>query len=541
MSEFDTIKSYLVGLGFQIDNPSYSKMKQTLTELSRTVESVTTGMTKQFVRSSTVIVGALASVTAATTGLLDKVAQLDLGYQKFAMRMYMGTQAAKQFKIATDALGESLEDISWNPELRERYKKLMNLSAGMNTPDDAGAQLKYIRDIRFEFTRLKVEATYGMQWVGYYLIKFLGGPLGSVKGTLEKMNDWLTVNMPRWTSKIAEFLAWGTELFINLLRPIKLAATGLSELWELMGPTGRAVVLSLGIVLASVFAPFTTAVIGAILLFDDFMAYLDGRKSNNVLAPIWQATIDALNIVEKIIFKIGVTIDMMRQGKWHEISKSVDRMFFGKKDYNKNEIDDAMELFKGIDANKPEGLKGTGTPAPLGYNAPGGLAGIARAETGGIANPYTAKNPGSTAYGKYQILKGSWNDWAPESGLGKNAPMTPENQEIVANFKYSQYLKKYNGNQQLAAVAWNQGPGVADQFVRGDYSRLADVNSYVQKATGSAFNVGGITVNVAQTNASPQEIAKATASAVQEQMRQNEKLYGHKTALSNREFAGVRG
>ena len=65
--------------------------------------------------------------------------------------------------------------------------------------------------------------------------------------------------------------------------------------------------------------------------------------------------------------------------------------------------------------------------------APPGLSrfmdAIGQVESGGS---YTAKNPTSGAYGKYQIMPSNWPAWAKQYLGSSTAKQTPANQEKVA-------------------------------------------------------------------------------------------------------------
>lgn len=125
-----------------------------------------------------------------------------------------------------------------------------------------------------------------------------------------------------------------------------------------------------------------------------------------------------------------------------------------------------------------------------------GLAGIGSFESGG---KYTAEHPTSKAYGKYQIMPSNWGPWAKEAGLPADAPKTPENQEIVANFKYNQYLERFGGDDQLAATAWFAGPSAAQRLMNGDTTVLSKsdangttVEQYIMRTTGREFGAEGM-------------------------------------------------
>ena len=70
---------------------------------------------------------------------------------------------------------------------------------------------------------------------------------------------------------------------------------------------------------------------------------------------------------------------------------------------------------------------------------------------------YGAVNGRTGASGKYQIMSDNWPSWAEEAGLSADAPMTPENQEIVARHKLREYYDKYGARG--AAIAWYGGEG----------------------------------------------------------------------------------
>ena len=82
---------------------------------------------------------------------------------------------------------------------------------------------------------------------------------------------------------------------------------------------------------------------------------------------------------------------------------------------------------------------------------------IAGQESGG---DYGAVNERTGASGKYQIMPENWPAWAEEAGIGADAEMTPENQEIVARFKLGQYYDKYGARD--AAIAWYGGEGAIE-------------------------------------------------------------------------------
>jgi hypothetical protein len=97
-------------------------------------------------------------------------------------------------------------------------------------------------------------------------------------------------------------------------------------------------------------------------------------------------------------------------------------------------------------------LIGVLAPTATFASDPPGLArfmyALGRAESGGR---YTARNPASGAYGKYQIMPSSWRAWADRYLGDPNARPTPANQEIVATAKVRAL---YSGLQSWRRVAY---------------------------------------------------------------------------------------
>lgn len=112
-------------------------------------------------------------------------------------------------------------------------------------------------------------------------------------------------------------------------------------------------------------------------------------------------------------------------------------------------------------------------------------AGAIRAIESGNGNPagnYTVRTKAkdSTASGAYQITNTTWGNYKGYKSA-KDAP--PEIQDEFFNKVFGDYIKKF-GSPQLAALAWFQGPGVAQKAKSGDKSVLAKTDSLGTSANG---------------------------------------------------------
>lgn len=99
------------------------------------------------------------------------------------------------------------------------------------------------------------------------------------------------------------------------------------------------------------------------------------------------------------------------------------------------------------------------------------ISAISGQESGSNSN---AVNPDSGAYGEFQIMPENWPSWSQEAGLSPNAERTPENQRLVARYKFQQYLNDF-GSPELVAAAWYAGPGYAQSLK--DSKPLYDPNT----------------------------------------------------------------
>ena len=81
------------------------------------------------------------------------------------------------------------------------------------------------------------------------------------------------------------------------------------------------------------------------------------------------------------------------------------------------------------------------------------MGGLAQQESGGR---YTARNPSSGAYGKYQIMPFNWPSWARRYLRHSTAPQTPRNQERVAAGRLTDLYRAY-GAWERAAYWWLTG------------------------------------------------------------------------------------
>ncbi len=232
----NVLESYLVSLGFAVNQPELNKFKTALKDAGATAERHTSGIIGQFVKWQSVIVGSFAAVGLATVGMMDKVAQADLGFQVTAQKMFISTEAARRLSIATKELGYSLADIAWNPELRERFRELWGLQGTLEKqrPADFEQTMSRIRDVRFEFSKVSVILQNVAMQLSATLYKALGGDafLAKLRGWVE----WLVSHTPQITQ-------WLASVLVPILKD---AWRVLQDVWKVVEKLGEAFLRIIG-------------------------------------------------------------------------------------------------------------------------------------------------------------------------------------------------------------------------------------------------------------------------------------------------------
>ena len=210
---------YLVRVGFDSDPAGYAKFKATLADASATVSRHTDKIVNGLFGvqnalkvinyaffAQNAIVGGFAAIDGGILSLAEHVADADLGFQLYATRMHMTAGAAKSLKVATDALGYSLDEIAWNSELLHRFEALEVLQSTLSKQMDPDFEknMQGIRDLGFELTKLRVEGEYIASNVVSQLFKGLDGE-GALK-KLENVNNWITSHLPEITQFFTQHL-----------------------------------------------------------------------------------------------------------------------------------------------------------------------------------------------------------------------------------------------------------------------------------------------------------------------------------------------
>jgi hypothetical protein len=224
----NVLRSYLVSLGFAINQPQLQQFNNSLKQAADLVASHAGGMAASVAKMEVAIVTTFTTISAAVIAFADHVASADQQYRLFGLHMFMTKESAQKLKIATDSLGASMGEITWDPELHARALMLFDDVDRLQKQLGPGfdSAMMTIRDMRFEWTRFSNEVGFlGRQFIVSLLAKF-GMSVDDVLVKLRDFNAWFQDHIPEIGDKLADFLV-----------PI------LKDTWEILKSLGGAVAL----------------------------------------------------------------------------------------------------------------------------------------------------------------------------------------------------------------------------------------------------------------------------------------------------------
>jgi len=247
-------------------------------------------------------------------------------------------QATKAFTLASETMGNSLQEIAWNVELREKYFDLVDQVNKLEVSREDREMLRQVRDIGHEFDRLKLAGKLSLEQIAIHLLNLNKGGVAELKSQLRSFTETIFEKIPIWTKQLAEFLDVPIKLALTVIRflgDVKDVAVPvlstiwnwLIKIWDMMAPWSKQLVILSGLLIA-VFSPVlgpiaavTVALTAFFLLLEDFYAYCDGRKSSELLEPFWEFAEFLKFTLQKTILSVIVIADHLwtaLKGKKHE-------------------------------------------------------------------------------------------------------------------------------------------------------------------------------------------------------------------------------
>jgi hypothetical protein len=306
----ETIKDYLVSLGFAVDKSSYNEATKVMDEAGQSVTKFAGKAVTQFATAGAAVVSFAVTATIGIAKFLDGLGKAAIQNEILARQLWTTEQNAMAFNATLKAMGVELKDLYLSPTLMNQFMELRKEAASLPPPADYKTEMQLIQSVSFEFTRMKLEATYAMQWIGYYLVKYMSGPIEQVKKLLQDINGVIIKEMPSWTKTVAQVMSWFAQFGITTVRAIKDVlrvfddiGQGIPKNIKLIGGA----LAALGLIIET--GPIGMMIAGftlLILLINDFYTYLDGGDS--LLGPFWKKMQDAIGSFQGAIDSVKTSV-----------------------------------------------------------------------------------------------------------------------------------------------------------------------------------------------------------------------------------------
>lgn len=350
----ETIKSYLVSLGFSVDSNSYNQATKAIGSVEQGIAKFAGSAVTKFALATTAVVSFVAASSIGIAKFIGDLAKADLENEKLARQLWMSKDAAAAYNNTLKAMGVTLQDLYLSPELMRDFQQLNQQAKNLRPPTEFAEQMKMVRSIQFEFARMKLEATYALQWIGYYFVKYMEGPMKQIKQTLSEINGVIVKTMPSWTKIIAQVMSWFARMGIAAFRYFKDIARIFNDLGSAIPRNLKligAAVAALGVIISTgPFGIITATLLALILLLDDFYTYLDGGESqfgsfwkkledfynklkgNGVIEDFKKGWIEALESISQGIENVGKEIadfyeDLKKNGTLDNLEKAFTNTF----------------------------------------------------------------------------------------------------------------------------------------------------------------------------------------------------------------------
>ncbi len=281
------LKEYGIVLGFKANEDQYKQAMSILAKLEKGTNQVAGKIGMNFAKGSVIVLSAIGSIMAGTNAFMKSVAEADLQTEKFANRMWMTERNARGLQESLKALKMDMgdiNDIAIHPELRERFFKL-RADAAKYESSDVDVGLKKIREFQFEFTRTQILMSYAGRYIAYYLQMYLEKPMEQIRLKLKAFNDKGPESVQKWAKRIARFAAIVVRLGTTAIRFIGDIITAIDKL----PPKAKAaalIIAGIGLIMAAPWLAVSAAILGVLLLLDDFYTWKRGGKS--AFGKIWE-------------------------------------------------------------------------------------------------------------------------------------------------------------------------------------------------------------------------------------------------------------
>ncbi len=297
MKASEIIKEYLVSLGVQ-DNLSEG-IGNALDNADDEVQGFVKRFGKQFAIAGATVVSLVAATSFGIAKFLNYVANTNDEISAYADEIGKTEEEAYRLKSTLDVMGKSMDEIKADPELLEQFEELKANAEAIQLPD-MSQSVGQVKDMKLEFLKMKQEGMLALNWIGFYTVKYLHGPLQKAKEMLYGMNNGIIKNMPKIADTVGRALASIVRIGITILRGAQAIFKAIKKVFDLIPKEVKIVMASLAalglFIRAGPIGKLIMIISAALLLLDDFFTYIDGGEA--LLGDFWQKLIDIYNTLK---------------------------------------------------------------------------------------------------------------------------------------------------------------------------------------------------------------------------------------------------
>jgi len=312
----ETIKSYLVSLGFEVDKGSYDQTK-------KAIDSVDVGLTKfagdaikNLAKASTAVAAFGVAAVVGTAKFLNGLGNQEIQMEILSRQLWTTQQQAQAFNATLKSMGATLQELYLSPTLMKQYQQLHQIALQMATPTDYKQQIQMIQNVQLQFKQMKLEAYYALQWIGYYFIKYMSGPISKVHDVLQSINNVIIKNMPTWTKKVAEVMASFVQAGYYIGQALGKVYTWLKTILQYVPGWAKGIAAALAILsISNPFMLFIEGIGAAILLLDDFETYLQ-NPSKSAFPQLWAWVVKTTDALKKMGIGKKIAGDIKTSFDW---------------------------------------------------------------------------------------------------------------------------------------------------------------------------------------------------------------------------------
>lgn len=309
------IKEFL--LKFKADDSGLKKGKESVNALEKGLKSLAKGLIKNVIGWGG-LVSAIIKFAKQVKDAIKWTIEMNKSLEKEAKALNKSTEAARAHLVALKVMGKTMEEINKDESLKKVYDDLVKLGESMALPQ-AAKGLSTLNDVINAWTKIKYAAYYALQWIWYYMQKYMKTPLENVKKFLNGSAENFSKTVQAWAKKAAYYISIVINGIRSLIKTVKSILSSIKSLWTNLSGQGKSTMLMVVGILMLIFNKGLALKLlfgGLLLLLDDFFAMMRGDKTalststweklitifyriRNGIAKIINGVLDAINYVVK--------------------------------------------------------------------------------------------------------------------------------------------------------------------------------------------------------------------------------------------------